>query len=74
MSKLTKAQVAAFEKQGQSIDAIFRNLSGLLAKGGLDRKNTKKLVQVNNFLNKASNLLSSIHSDDEEGDEEGSDE
>lgn len=72
MTKLTKAQIAAFDKQGEAIDKIFREISAILAKP-IDRKNKNKLVQANNFLCKASKVLASIRGDDdeEEGDEEG---
>lgn len=72
MSKLTKAQIASFEKQGEAIDKIFREISAILSKP-LDRANRNKLVQVNNFLNKASKTLASITSDEtdeDEGDDE----
>ena len=69
-AKLTKAQLAAFEKQNEAIDKIFRDIAGILSKP-LDKKNRNKLVQVNNFLNKASKVLSSISGDDEDETEEG---
>lgn len=71
MTTLTKQQIAAFDKQGEAIDKIFRDISAILAKP-LDRANRNKLVQANNFLNKASKVLASITSDEEsdEGDDE----
>lgn len=71
MSNLTKQQIAAFEKQGDAIDKIFRDISAILSKP-LDRANRNKLVQANNFLNKASKVLASITSEDDDG--EGDDE
>ena len=68
-TKLTKAQIAAFEKQNEAIDKIFRDIAGILSKP-LDKKNRNKLVQVNNFLNKASKVLGSIAGDDEDEGEE----
>lgn len=68
-AKLTKAQLAAFEKQVEAIDKVFRDLPAILSKP-LDRKNRNKLVQVNNFLNKWGKVLESVSNDDvEEGDE-----
>lgn len=72
-AKLTKAQLAAFEKQNEAIDKIFRDIAGILSKP-LDKKNRNKLVQVNNFLNKASKVLSSISGDDEDAEGDDSDE
>lgn len=70
MTKLTKAQIATFEKQNEAIDKIFRDVAAILSKP-LDKKSRHKLVQVNNFLHKAGKVLSSIHSeeDEEEGDD-----
>lgn len=73
MTKLTKAQIAQFEKQGEAVDKIFRDLSAILAKP-LDRKNRNKLVQVNNFLNKASKVLASVSNDGDDDEGEGDDE
>lgn len=72
-TELTKAQLAALEKQRQDIDSTFANVAGLLNKHrGLDRLSKKKLTAVMNFLNKASNTIASMteDADDEEGDDE----
>lgn len=68
MTKLTKSQIATFEKQGDALAHFFLDISAILSKP-IDRKNRNKLVQVNNFLNKASKVLASITSDDEDADE-----